>query len=198
MKAYKGFDKNMKCRGFQYEVGKEYEEEKAELCNSGFHACTNPLDVWNYYSPCDSRFAEVEIEETSKEKCDDSKICGKKIKINAEINITKIVKVGVKIIIDNVRGFTEALQNDNGVDYANIGSSGDYAQIGSSGNYDVISAIGVNSKVKAKKGSWITLAEYDIKRKPICVKTEQVDGNKIKENTYYKLKNGEFTEVENE
>ena len=83
---------------------------------------------------------------------------------------------------------------------AKIGSSGDYAQIGSSGDYAVICCAGHGSKVKAKKGSWITLSEwkYDEGKKasvPICVKTEQVDGERIKEDTYYRLENGEFTEV---
>ena len=55
MKAYKGFDKELKCRDFQYEVGKEYEETKADLCSCGFHACENPLDVFNYYPPATSR-----------------------------------------------------------------------------------------------------------------------------------------------
>ena len=85
-------------------------------------------------------------------------------------------------------------------DYAQIGSSGDYAKIGSSGDYAVICCAGHGSKVKAKKGSWITLSEwkYDEGKKasvPICVKTEQVDGERIKEDTYYRLENGDFTEV---
>lgn len=56
MKCYKGFDKDLKCRDFQYEIGKEYEEERAEICDTGFHACENPLDVFGYYAPADSRY----------------------------------------------------------------------------------------------------------------------------------------------
>jgi hypothetical protein len=62
MKAYKGFDKDLKCRGFQYEVGKEYETENAKLCDTGFHACENPLNTLNYYKPGDSRYCEVDLE----------------------------------------------------------------------------------------------------------------------------------------
>mgnify|MGYP006935594014 CR=1 FL=1 len=89
--------------------------------------------------------------------------------------------------------------------YAKIGSSGNYAKIGSSGNdaqinstgeNAVIAAIGINSMAKAKKGSWITLAEYDNEFKPVCVKTEYVDGERIKEDMFYRLVNGNFKEVE--
>ena len=94
MKAYKGFDKNLKCRSFQYEVGKTYEENNAVLCKKGFHACENPLDVFGYYPPGDgSRYCEVELEDVSKEKVDkeDSKVCSKKIRIGAEIGLKGIV-----------------------------------------------------------------------------------------------------------
>ena len=116
------------------------------------------------------------------------------------------------------------VHNDNGERYAKIGSSGNGAKIGSSGDgaqigssgygakidcsgkYSVVAAIGINSKAKASLGSWITLAEYNKRleyieeigkwlRKPICVKTEYVDGERIKADTFYKLKDGEFIEV---
>ena len=85
-------------------------------------------------------------------------------------------------------------------DYAQIGSSGDYAKIGSSGNDSVVMCAGMNSSAKAKKGSWITLSEWKYSKEkgrhvPVCVKTEQVDGERIKEDTFYKLIDGEFEEV---
>ena len=94
MKAYKGFDKDLKCRGFQYEVGKEYREDEAELCSSGFHACENPLDTFNYYKANEgSRYCEVELDEVSDERhSDDTKICGKVIKIGAELSVAGICK----------------------------------------------------------------------------------------------------------
>ena len=92
IKAFKGFDKDLKCRGFQYEIGKEYEEKTASLCNTGFHACEHPLDVLGYYPPGDgSRYCEVEIDATS-ERSDDTKVCGTKIKIGAEIGIKGLIK----------------------------------------------------------------------------------------------------------
>ena len=94
MKLYKGFDKNLNCRGFQYEIGKEYREDKADLCNAGFHACENPLDVFSYYVPGEgSRYCEVELEEVSEQKeTSDTKRCGKVIKIGAELDVAGICK----------------------------------------------------------------------------------------------------------
>ncbi len=91
MKAYKGFDKNMQCRGFQYEEGKTYHEETADLCFSGFHACENPLDVFAYYAPKDgSIYREVELDEVSDKTSDDSKVCGKTIRIGAKLSVRGI------------------------------------------------------------------------------------------------------------
>ena len=101
MKCYKGFDKDLKCRDFQYEIGKEYKEERAEICDSGFHACENPLDVFGYYAPSDSRYCEVELD-ANDQKSDDSKRVGKKISIKAEIGIAGIIKASVEYIKDQV------------------------------------------------------------------------------------------------
>ena len=91
MKAYKGFDKNLKCRGFQYEIGKEYEEQEVDLCNKGFHACLAPLDVFRYYAPATSRYCEVEIDGEIEKVTDDSKIAGTKIKIIREISLAELI-----------------------------------------------------------------------------------------------------------
>ena len=242
MKMYKGFDKEMKCKGFQYEVGKTYEENNAELCREGFHACKNPLDTFAYYSPADnSRYAEVELEDVSDERGDDSKRVGKRITVKAEIGIAGIVKAAVEFMKEVAGGSATTDEGEDSArigssghyaqigssgdyaqigssgyyarigssgyyaqigssgDYARIGSSGDYAQIGSSGETSVVAAIGPHSVVSAAKGSWITLAEYtnDMQNRlvPICVKTEYVDGERIKADTTYKLEGGEFVEV---
>lgn len=81
MKAYKGFDKDLKCRGFQYEIGKTYEEPEAKLCKKGFHACEYPLDVLIYYDARESRYCEVELDDVSPERSDDTKISAKKLKV---------------------------------------------------------------------------------------------------------------------
>ena len=228
--AYKGFDKSLKCRGFQYEVGKEYEMDgRITCCERGFHACESPLEVFDHYDMLNSRFAVVEQSGEIDKEENTTKVCSSKIKIKAELNLADIVKLGVKWIKDitsPAKLKKETDLNDNGNNYAQIGSSGDYAQIGSSGdsaqigssgdsaqigssgdsaqiestgNHSVVMAAGNNSIAKAKIGSWITLAEWDCINgvwTPICVKTEQVDGERIKADTFYKLVNGEFKEVE--
>jgi hypothetical protein len=102
MKMYKGFDENLKCRDFQFEVGKEYEEEKAELCNLGFHACEFPLDVLNYYPPSTSRFCEVELDANEEKNDKDTKRVGKRIAIKAEIGLPGLIKAGVEYIEERV------------------------------------------------------------------------------------------------
>ena len=102
MTTYKGMDKDAKCQGFQFGVGKEYAHEgEIKICEKGFHACENPLDVFSYYSPCDSRFFEVEqTGETQKQDSGDSKIVSSRIKIKAEIGLKGIIEAAVKFIID--------------------------------------------------------------------------------------------------
>lgn len=91
MKCYKGFDKDLKCRGFQYEIGKEYEEDAADICHKGFHACENPMDVFGYYNPADSRYCEVDLD-TNEQTEEDSKRVGKKIKIETEIGLSGLIQ----------------------------------------------------------------------------------------------------------
>ncbi len=102
MKCFKGFDKDLKCRDFQYEIGKEYTEEKANICNYGFHACEFPMDVFGYYPPSDSRYCEVDLEANDQKSSDDSKRVGKKISVKAEIGIAGIIKAGVEYIKEQV------------------------------------------------------------------------------------------------
>nr|DAM05800.1 MAG TPA: hypothetical protein [Caudoviricetes sp.] len=231
IKSYKAFDKNMQCRGFQYEVGKEYEMDgEIKCCDRGFHACKSPMEVWDHYDMLSSRFAEVEQSGKIDEEGNSTKVCSSRIKIKAELKLADIIKVGVewlKDITSPTKVKTDIAKNNNGGysakigssgcsakigssgDYAQIGSSGDYAKIGSSGDYaqiystgedSVVMCAGKESKAKAKVGSWITLTEWewndDKKRRvPLCVKTEYVDGNNIKADTWYQLQNGEFVEV---
>ena len=278
MKAYKGFDKDLKCRGFQYKVGNTYEMDgdDTKICTKGFHACTNPFDVLNYYGfENNNRVCEVDLDgKTDKENQSDSEICGNRISIKAELGIKGLVNAMVEFSKTWIKDDTKTKTNtrlssmsdsaqigssgdsariDSGGnsarigssgdsarigssgnfaqigssgDFAQIGSSGDFAQIGSSSNYAqigsggnyaqigssgdsaqisstgedcVICCAGQNASAKAKKGSWITLSEWQADKKtnrqiPICVKTEYVDGEKIKEDTWYTLKDGEFVE----
>ena len=211
--SYKAFDKNMKCRGFQYEVGKEYEMDgEIKCCKRGFHACKSPIEVWDYYDMLNSRFAEVEQSCKIDKEEKSTKVCSSHIKIKAELKLADIINVGVewlKDITSPSKIKTDGVLNDNGDRNKKIGSSGNSAKIGSSGNSakidstgedSVIMCAGNSSKAKAKVGSWITLAEwewsYEKERNvPVCVKTEYVDGENIKADTWYQLKNRKFVEV---
>ena len=152
--AYKGFDENLCCRGFRYEIGKEYVHEgEIECCESGFHACTNPFDVLDYY-PFDSRnrFCVVEQSGTIKTGNDDTKQASSKIKIKAEIGMAGLFKAGVEWIKEKTNPvpiITETKdKNDNSSgNSAKIGSSGDYAKIGSSGYSAKIGSSGNSAKI---------------------------------------------------
>ena len=213
--AYKAFDENFRCRNFQYEVGKEYEiKGEIKCCERGFHACESPMEVFDYYDMFNSRFAEVE-QSGQIDKEDDNKstkICSSRIKIKAELKLADIINIGIEWLKDitlSSKVKADIDLNDNGCYSAKIGSSGDSAKIGSSGDsakinstgeYSVIMCAGKNSAAKAKAGSWITLSEwvYDEEKGitiPKCVKTEYVDGKRIKADTWYQLKKGKFIEV---
>ena len=212
--SYKAFDKNMQCRNFQYEVGKEYEMDgEIKCCNRGFHACKSPMEVWDYYDILNSRYAEVEQSGKIDEEENSTKVCSSHIKIKAELKLADIIKVGVewlKDITSPSKVNADGALNDNGdrkkqigsIGYsAKIGSSGNYAKIGSTGEDSVIMCAGNSSIAKAKVGSWITLAEWKWSYEknhnvPVCVKTEYVDGDNIKADTLYQLKNGKFVEVQ--
>ena len=302
MKGYKAFEKGLICRGKQYAENTVFEEETAEICQSGMHFCENPFDVLDFYPLVDDKgdfsdFAEVKA--LAKAKTDDKKkYCTKKLKIGAKLSFGGFVKACIDFIIEktqvDISAFKTNKKDDSVIsssgnsakigssgnsaqigssgnsakigssgnsakigssgnsakigssgesaqigssgNSAKIGSSGDYAKIGSSGNSAkigssgyfaqigssgnsaqigssgnsakinstgddaVICCAGHGSAVRAKKGSWITLAEWVYSEEkgrniPACVKTVQVDGEIIKENTFYRIENGEFTEV---
>ena len=160
VKVYKGFNKHMQCtlngKIFQYEIGKEYKEDKADLCHCGFHACENPLEVLSYYNNIDDKFCEVELDKIDSTRNKDSKICGKKIKIGIEIGFLGLFKAGIEWIknktIFTKEDFKKLPSSYNAKisssDYnAKIGSSSDYARIGSSGNYAQIGSSGSSAKI---------------------------------------------------
>ena len=244
MKAYKGFKNDMTCRGFQFEEGKTYEEDKAELCNSGFHACENPLDCFKYYAPSQSVFHEVEIEDVSDERGDDSKICGKKITIGAKLDVAGIVKAHFEYVTSKCEKVKGSVAGDNeavsvkGKQSCSAGkwgsasagewgsASAGYCGSASAGNRGSASAGECGSasagycgsasagycgsasagerglaacrggKVKGGLGCMLALCEIDSNGRNISAKAVIVDGETIKEDTWYTLKNGEFVEVE--
>ena len=132
MNCFKGFDKDLKCRDFQYEIGKEYTEEKANICSYGFHACEFPMDVFNYYPPSDSRYCEVDLEANDQKSHDDSKRVGKKISVKAEIGIAGIIKASVEYIKKQVDWENDKATNTG--DYSAATNTGDYSAATNTGN----------------------------------------------------------------
>ena len=156
MKAYKGFDKNMQCRGFQFEEWKTYEEDRAVLCRAGFHACENPIDIFRYYAPGKSIFHEVELEDVSEMREKDSKVCGKKIKIGAEISLRDMIQEGVKIDIQTANTATSGHSSPAATswdsspaatseDSSPAATSGCYSHAATSGGYSHAATSGVSS-----------------------------------------------------
>ena len=134
MKAYNGFDKDLKCREFQYDVGKEYEEENSALCKKGFHACENPLDTFRYYAPTDSRYCEVDVDDNGECNSYDSKVCGKHIRIGAEIGLKGVINAFVRFVLDKCESATEENASGDSGNAAASGWSGNAAASGDSGN----------------------------------------------------------------
>ena len=195
MKAYKGFNKDMTCRGFQFEEGKTYEEKEAKLCHSGFHACEYPLDVFGYYDPANSVFHEVELDEVDPARESDSKVSAKKIKIGARLSVHRLVELSVEYInahIDKtkkqrvMKGYCSASTN-----------TGDCSASKVTGKQSIAVATGYHSKASGGLGCWIVLAEWGEHGEGIIdMKMAHVDGEKIKADTWYTLRGGEFVEVE--
>ena len=137
IKAYKGFKKDMTCQGFQYEEGKEYETDKAEVCETGFHACEYPLDCFNYYAPSESVFHEVEQDGEISRKGDDTKLASTKIKIGVSLNIAGMVKAAIEYTKSRTKK-----EADSNSDYGASSATGDYGASSATGNCGASSATG--------------------------------------------------------
>ena len=214
MKGYKGFEKGLVCSGKQYAENTVFEEQDAVICKKGMHFCANPFDVLDHYKLLNDEaefndFAEVEALYEAKTH-DYRKYCTKKLRVGSKLSFAGFVNACVNFAVEKTKvrrssGYMAQIvssgymaQIGSSGECAQIGSSGECAQIGSSGKNSVICCAGNGCKAKAKTGSWITLAEWkeiNGNYTPVCVKTERVDGVRIKEDTYYKLENGEFVEA---
>ena len=203
LKTYKAFDKDLSCRGFKYEVGKEYEETgDIKACEKGFHACPYPLDVFGYYAPAGSRFCEVE-QSGKIDGSESDKVCSSKIRIGAELDIRGLVKAAVSFVKErctnecNAEPGKPATAGDSGA-----ATAGDYGAAtargkASTGSNGLSMARGNNVQVKGGIGAILVIAEegedtYDI----VDWKAVVVDGEIVKADTWYRLENGELVEVD--
>ena len=247
--TYKGFDKDLKCRGFKYEIGKEYTAEgEISACKNGFHACAVPLDTMTYYPPDDSRYCEVEQSGKMSKDSEDSKVASQKIKIGAEIGLKGLIEAQVAYVAETCASAPDAIARDKGHaaaqgdgghaaaqgncghaaaqgyyghaaaqgyrghaaaqgGYGHAAAQGKCGHAAAQGNYghaavggkDAIAAVfGIDGKARAALGSWIMCAEWvytafwHIKD----VRAAQIDGEKLKPDTWYMLKDGEFVEAD--
>ena len=204
MIVYKGTDKDMKCRGFQFDLGKEYVEEEAKLCEKGFHGCEYPLDVFAHYAPADSRFFVADLDGvTDEEEEDDSKRAGTKIKLRAEIGIAGIVKAAVEYIKeraesgDNQTGNRSAATNTGNLSADT--NTGDSSAATVDGKESIAIVTGADSKASGAIGCWLVLTERGNWNGDTCpikeVRAVKVDGEIIKPGVFYKLENGEVVEA---
>lgn len=199
--AYKAMDKNMQCRGKQYEVGKTYYEDEADCCHAGMHACENPLDVLHYYPLRNGpRFFEVECGGNVDKSEEDSKLACTELTVKGEVNFAGLVKATVNAVFNRVKG-KEPFSSGN---YSTAGSSGNYSTAAATGAYcsakadgkDSISVVnGACGKACGALGCYLVLTEYDDDGNMLLAKMAKVDGAVIKENTWYTLENGEFVEA---
>ena len=208
IRGFKGFDKDLKCRGFQYEIGKDYEQEgEVKCCERGFHFCENPFDVFRYYSPSDSRYCEVEGDGNADKANDDSKVATSNIHISEEICLNGLIKSGVKFILDKVN-FKDAKSTNTGYqlaatntgDFSAATNTGDFSAATVEGNESVAIVTGRGGRARGSLGCWIVLTERGYFDGANChikeVKAFKVDGVNIKENTFYRLVDGKPVEVE--
>ena len=209
MKAYKGFNRDMTCRDFQFEAGKTYEEENAKLCDSGFHACVDPLDCFNYYYPGQSVYREVELDDNGERHTDDSKVCGKKITIGAEIGLPGIIKAHFDYVKSNCTmertDPKQATAGDFGAATAGTrgaATAGDFGAATSRGKVSVgengVGTVrGDDVMIRGGKGAMLTIAvESETSFDIVAWKSFVIDGKTYKPDTWYTLRNGEIVEAE--
>lgn len=216
MRAFKGFNKDLTCRGYQYEEGKEFHTERAECCDTGFHACEYPLDCFGYYDPAHSVFHEVELSGEMDKSGDNTKVCATDIKIGARLSIAGLVKRAIDFTMSKVNkeagsderhGFASATG-----DYGASSATGYKGASSVSDPTGVAVAWGHEARAKGCKGAHLILSDwkyvgarysdgeymdpYDKESWELTgAKMVVVDGENIKEDTYYRCIEGEIVEV---
>ena len=199
MKVYKGTDKDMKCRGFQYKLGEAAVfDGEPHLCRAGLHACEQPIDVLSHYAPNESRYFEADAEGVTDEReSNDSKIVAKKMTLKAEIGVPGLVKAQIEYVKNQI-GFEDAIKRANAEKENH--ATGDRGAASATGKAGVALAAGYECKAMGALGCAICCVErgkWDGEAHPIiAVKAAIVDGEKIKAGTWYRLQNDEFMEVE--
>jgi len=219
--AYKGFNKDWTCRGFQYEIGQTYEHDgEVKACSSGFHACTHPLDVFGYYSPGASRFALVELAGEQASEAGDSKVAAAQITIKAELHISEMVEAAVKHVFDAAKWLKKSgTTGDLGAasatcDWGAASATGDWGAASATGNRGAASATGdwgaasatgdwgaamasgYEGKASGKPGNALFLCERNDEMEITAVWAGIVGSDGIEPDTFYMLRDGKPVETQ--
>ena len=197
MKGYKGFDKDLKCRGMQYSIGETATHNgNLKVCSSGLHFCENPLDVLAHYPPSDSRFAEIEADEVANQLQRDNKCVAKSLYIKAELSLSELLAGGSKFILDKV-DFTNSKESNTGTSSAAT-NTGNRSAATNTGKDGTAISLGLEGRASGSIGNFLVLAEWQYQNsawRRVAMRLAKVDGKKIKADTFYVLKGGKFTKV---
>ena len=189
--AVKGFDQNLQCKGYQFVIGQTYEHNgKVVACESGFHACENPLDVWSYYGPCESRFALVELSGEFSRHEADSKIAAARITIKAELSLPDFIGRAVSWLIEHIKSGEKASGH-----YSQLAASGDSSRLAASGKNSVIASSAISAIAKGADGTWLSLAEFGGDGKCVGFATGCIGRDGLKPDTWYRANGGKLVET---
>ncbi|EGL1423201.1 hypothetical protein IP246_004380 [Salmonella enterica subsp. enterica serovar Infantis] len=195
--TFKGFNKDLKCRGFQFAIGETFHHDgKVEACGSGFHACECPFDVFSYYPPAESRYAEtISFGITDSEEGGDTKIASSSITIKDELTLPQFIQRGIEWIWSKIdKSLEQQIMCGNRSAATN---TGDWSAAEVSGSQSVAASLGIEGKARASEGGAIVLCYRDEDGELIHIRASKVGENGIMPNTWYQLdKDGEFVECE--
>ncbi|RXO54385.1 hypothetical protein D0521_01210 [Salmonella enterica] len=204
--TFKGFNKDLKCRGFQFAIGETFHHDgKVEACGSGFHACECPFDVFSYYPPAESRYAEtISFGITDREEIGDTKIASASITIKAELTLPQFIQRGIEWIWSKIdKSLEQQIMTGDRSAATNTGyrsaatNTGNWSAAEVSGSQSVAAAFGIEGKARASEGAAIVLCYRDEDGELIHIRASKVGENGIMPDTWYQLdEDGEFVECE--
>ncbi|EEL2290112.1 hypothetical protein AAH292_004719 [Salmonella enterica] len=204
--TFKGFNKDLKCRGFQFAIGETFHHDgKVEACGSGFHACECPFDVFSYYPPAESRYAEtISFGITDSEEGGDTKIASSSITIKDELTLPQFIQRGIEWIWSKIdKSLEQQIISGNWSAATNTGkrsaatNTGNRSAAEVSGSQSVAASLGIEGKAKASEGGAIVLCYRDEDGELIHIRASKVGENGIMPDTWYQLdEDGEFVECE--
>ncbi|ELN2690917.1 hypothetical protein QZB46_004721, partial [Salmonella enterica] len=194
--TFKGFNKDLKCRGFQFAIGETFHHDgKVEACGSGFHACECPFDVFSYYPPAESRYAEtISFGITDSEEGGDTKIASSSITIKDELTLPQFIQRGIEWIWSKIdKSLEQQIISGNWSAATNTGkrsaatNTGNRSAAEVSGSQSVAASLGIEGKARASEGGAIVLCYRDEDGELIHIRASKVGENGIMPDTWYQL-----------